>query len=223
MKKWISLGLVLLLLFGLGGCRPENADAMQFCSDGLSKLNGQNEYHYVTYMLEGSSNNTYAVRKDETENWISGENWLSYSEPDGNYVLCVGNESYHTIASEKEKFLWETQNDRADMPVLVPEVDLSAYHVESDEMQDGVRTITLSCDEPPKSGSVSSVVKQLVFLFEGNAIRELRLSKRISFPGGDGAESYIFYTNVTEYYDVTDGHVSERIQRGHEDALSNGK
>ena len=220
MKKTTILALASILVIGLVACTTMHTGAMQFCTDGLAKLNSRNEHHYLSYTLEGSSNSSHTVRKGETKYWISGENWMSYNELYNYYSLTVRNERYHAVVDETGNMIWEPSNDSTDAPSPIPELDLSAYHVKADEVKNGVRTIILNYEESPKNGSQSTTIYQVEFQFMDNVIKEYRYSKQISFPSAEGDDRSIFYTNIMEFYELPNGKVSETIQSNYEAALS---
>lgn len=220
MKRLISFALVLISVLVFSSCSAKSFDAEQLCSDGLNKLNMQNEFHYATYNLEGSSNGTYKMLTEETEYWVSGENWLSHTKLDDCFTLSVGSEQYYAVNVEAGTLLWEPKMDSTDAPVPIPELDLNIYHVESDKTQDGIRTITFSSDNTENSGKSVTCYK-LVFQFKDDSINQLNFSKQITFPRANGEEMCIFYTTVTEYYEFDDGDISEKIISNYEVALRN--
>lgn len=223
MKKIIPFALVLILAIGIVGCLLIRTDAIQFCTESLIKLNNQNELYYRSYTLEGNSNNTYMVRKGDVECWVSGENWLSYSELDNYYILSVGNERYHAFIDEAGKLIWESKNDSTNIPCPIPDLDLSIFHVESDETQEDIRNIILNYEESPKSGSQSSRAYKLEFQFKDEVIKEFRISQQITFPNAEGQIKRISYTDVVEFYELPDKMVSEIIQSNYEVALSQNR
>ena len=213
MKKLIAIVLAVVCICSLSGCSHNDAEAMQLCIDGLNNLNAQNEYHYTSYTLEGTSLDAM-VQQEPREYWLSNEDYLYFTQQGGIPIWTVSAEgvTYWAEGIEPDDLEWKLADGNAPAPSIL-KFDLSTFLVESNITQGDTRIITLIYDNSKLAdGDITSESRLVIYFKKDNTIKEVWYTIQFSLPDAEGKASNGYLTQVTEYLEIADGGVAAKIQ-----------
>lgn len=211
MKKTVLFHAVLFLfIFALFGCGSENNKSyISLCTDALSTLSMQTEYHYTSYTLEGNTPDTMSA-VSTTEYWISGTDWLSYNATSNYWQMSIDNIQYTALSERNTDVTWQLSNNKLTAPSPVPQLDIDIFFCESVSNVNNTRIIILASDEQSTFQGIKTSDIKAIFTFSENG-NLISYEYRFSITNNDNSDP-MYYSMLIEYHTFEQGNIDQIIQ-----------
>lgn len=232
-KRTILVALCLVILFAaiiaivLSACSSLDGTEKQQCLDAMEKLADQSQVHLISTTLVGEEPD-HLEESAVSEYWISGQDWASCRTTSGSdalWQIVVTGETFGAMEISDQRMWQTTTANTQGPPSWIPPVDLGSYNVVSEKKKDDSYIITLTADiaetTPGSYGNVAYSDYQVVFSLDINGtIRRFEQSFCTSLPQKDGSISNVYWKQVMEYPDFSDGEIVAFLQSLYQEAVA---
>lgn len=225
MKKIVSLLLTCIAIV-LSSCSSLDGTEKQLCLDAMEKLADQNQVHLISTTFVGEEPD-HLEESAVSEYWISGQDWASCHTTPGNdalWQMAMSGEIFGAMETSDQRMWQPTTANIQEPGSWSPPVDLDSYNVVSAKKKDDCYIITLTADiaetTPGSFGNVAYSDYQVVFSLDVNGtIRRFEQSFCTSLPQKDGSISNVYWKQVMEYPDFSDGEIVAFLQSLYQEAV----